>query len=81
MANNNPTVHTVPNGSEWKNVQDGKTIDLYETKGLAVEAGREKLKMMKQNTSFITAMEKSANQIATATIHFHLEDSILNNSN
>ena len=44
MANNNPTVHTVPNGSEWKNVQDGKTIDLYETKGLAVEAGREKAK-------------------------------------
>ena len=42
MANNNPTVHTVPNGSEWKNVQDGKTIDLYETKGLALAAGPEK---------------------------------------
>ncbi len=44
MTDKKPAVHTVPNGSEWKNVQDGKDLDLYETKGLAVEAGREKAK-------------------------------------
>lgn len=37
-------VHTVPDGSSWKNVQGGKDISSHRTKDNAEQAGRQQAK-------------------------------------
>ncbi len=37
-------VHTVPDGSSWKNVQGGKDISHHRTKENAMERGRDEAK-------------------------------------
>jgi len=42
--NKKPSVHTLPNGNGWKNVQGGKTVSNHYKKSTAKSSGRRKAK-------------------------------------